>query len=237
VGQIAKLARLGELKSIRSVMRESGEEKMKAAINSILADLVLFFNVGKSMSEIQVRQTTDLIIVEKPYLSLPDLQVCFRRAKSGVYGKLFDRIDGGVIFDFIIQYEKEKTDEAENQSIYEHSRFKKKTDTEAKSAIHPDSQKIIDEIKNRLAKQIEQEREKEAIIRSSRRELSQVSDPTPEQKWLATYDLIFKKRGIWVGGSKFIDRNGVKMTMTDYLKFRSKKYTVLLNHLIDNYLC
>lgn len=216
-------------------MRETGEEKTKAAINAILADLVLFFNVGKSMTELQVRQTTDLIILEKPHLSLPDLQVCFRRAKSGVYGKLFDRIDGSVIFDFINQYEAEKTDEAENQSIYDHSQFKKKTDTEAKTGIHPDSQKIIDEIKSRLSKQIEQEREKEDIIRNSRMGLSKVSELTPEQKWMGTYDRIFKRSGEMVGGAKFIDRNGVKMSMSEYLTFRSKKYMKLLNYLIKNY--
>lgn len=239
VAQMAKMARMGELKSIRMLEKENGLITVQAGIEALVSDLALSFNVGKGMTAIQAQQAANLIILEKKHLSIQDLQVCFRRAKTGVYGKIFDRMDVGVMFDFINQYEAEKTGEAEHQSIYDHSQFKKKTDTEIKTGIHPDSQKIIDEIKSRLDAQIKQEREeqfKKATYSTS--VTSNVNDPGP--KWIAHFDKLknesrFRKYQVKAKPDDkfpiYVNRYGLTLSLDEWLLIKEKQYTRVREYL------
>lgn len=99
--------------SIAVVNREFGETHLRAFMVNVLNDLINFFNVGKSMSAVQVAQTADLVIEEFYYLKPDDLKLCFTRAKKGVYGRLYDRIDGQVILEWLRQYDQERCVQAE----------------------------------------------------------------------------------------------------------------------------
>lgn len=55
--------------SIAVVYREFGETHLRAFMVNVLNDLINFFNVGKSMSAVQVAQTADLVIEEFYYSS------------------------------------------------------------------------------------------------------------------------------------------------------------------------
>lgn len=84
--------------------KHAGETKSRALVVLILADLVKFFNVGKAMNDIQMAQTADLIFDEFYYLNIEDFKLCFNMAKSGKFGKVYDRIDGQVIMDWLSTY-------------------------------------------------------------------------------------------------------------------------------------
>ena len=56
------------------------------------------------MNDIQMAQTADLIFDEFYYLNIEDFKLCFNMAKSGKFGKVYDRIDGQVIMDWLSTY-------------------------------------------------------------------------------------------------------------------------------------
>lgn len=75
--------------------KEFGETHLRGFMVKVLNDLIDFFNVGKSIGAVQVAQTVDLIIDEYYFFKPDDFKLCFNRAKKGLYGKVYDRIDGG----------------------------------------------------------------------------------------------------------------------------------------------
>lgn len=101
----------------------------------ILNDLLDFFSVGKTMGAVQVAQTADLIIEEYYFLKPDDFKLCFSRAKKGIYGKVYDRIDGQVIFDWLNTYEKGRGSIAENDSINASSALKSRDGVRTSSIL------------------------------------------------------------------------------------------------------
>lgn len=110
--------------SIAVMNKNFGEMKLRAFMVNIIIDLVMFFNVGKTMKDTQAAQTADLIIEEFYFLKPDDFKLCFTRAKKGYYGKVFDRIDGQVIFEWLNQYINDRMITASDTSIQEAERFK-----------------------------------------------------------------------------------------------------------------
>lgn len=90
----------------------------------ILNDLLDFFSIGKTIGAIQVAATADLIIEEYYFLKPDDFKLCFNRAKKGYYGKVYDRIDGQVIFEWLNRYTNDRMTTASDTSIQEAERFK-----------------------------------------------------------------------------------------------------------------
>ena len=88
--------------------KEFGETHLRGFMVKVLNDLVDFFNVGKSIGAVQVAQTVDLIIDEYYFFKPDDFKLCFNRAKKGLYGKVYDRIDGAVILEWLGRDEKER---------------------------------------------------------------------------------------------------------------------------------
>ena len=94
--------------SIAVMNKEFGETHLRGFMVKVLNDLIDFFNVGKSIGAVQVAQTVDLIIDEYYFFKPDDFKLCFNRAKKGLYGKVYDRIDGAVILEWLGRYEKER---------------------------------------------------------------------------------------------------------------------------------
>lgn len=103
--------------SISVMNKEFGEEHLRAFMVKILNEVIDYFSVGKSIGAVQVAQVADLIIEEYYFFKPDDFKLCFNRAKKGIYGKVFDRIDGQVLFEWLSAYRKERCGEAEQQSI------------------------------------------------------------------------------------------------------------------------
>ena len=110
--------------SIAVMNKNFGETKLRAFMAKIIIYVVMFFNVGKIMNDNQAAQTADLIIEEYYFLKPDDFKLCFTRAKKGYYGKVFDRIDGQVIFEWLNQYTNDRMTTASDTSIQEAERFK-----------------------------------------------------------------------------------------------------------------
>lgn len=109
---------------ISLLKREAGEVYTKALLVKLLADLVKFFNVGKSMNSDQVAQTVDLLLQEFYFLKLEDFKVFFNRLKSGHYGQLYDVLDGSIIMTRLREYCSERIQKAEDMLIEKHEQLK-----------------------------------------------------------------------------------------------------------------
>lgn len=101
-----------------------GNMKLRAFLSKIIIETLMFFNVGKMMNDVQVALTVDLIIDEFGYFKPDDFKLCFTNAMKGNYGKLYDRIDGNIIFGWLRTYENDRFDTAENISIQESQKYK-----------------------------------------------------------------------------------------------------------------
>lgn len=108
--------------------RAESPVKARALIAHMIIDLVKFLNVGKTMNAEQVAQTAEIILYDYAYLKVEDFKLCFSKAKKGLYGKTYDRIDGQVILDFLNTYVEERIREADNQSYNDHLRAKRDVD-------------------------------------------------------------------------------------------------------------
>lgn len=84
--------------------KDAGENILRAFLVEALSDLIMFFNVGKTMNQQQLVQVVELITDNYYFLRPSELKYCFNQAKIGKYGKLYDRIDGSIIFEWIEKY-------------------------------------------------------------------------------------------------------------------------------------
>lgn len=86
------------------VKKEAGEAAVLAFLVITITDVVDFINVSKTMGAKQIIATARMIADDYYYLKPEDFKLCFNNAKKGVYGKLYDRIDGQIMLDWIERY-------------------------------------------------------------------------------------------------------------------------------------
>jgi hypothetical protein len=104
--------------------KEIGVNASTDILTILVVDIVKFFNVGKTFNKEQVIATVELILDEFPEISIADLKLCFNKAKLGEYGKLYDRLDGAIIFSWVREYCDNKMSWAINRSENEHRKYK-----------------------------------------------------------------------------------------------------------------
>lgn len=70
------------------------------------------------MGERQIAETVRMIIDDFYYLNFDDLKFCFNNAKKGKYGKIYDRIDGNIIYSWVQKYGNERVEVVYNEMYY-----------------------------------------------------------------------------------------------------------------------
>lgn len=98
--------------------KEYGEQSLQAILVIILTDLIKFFSIGKTMGQDQLVQTIRLIVEDFYYFNVEDFKLCFNNAKRGKYGKVYDRIDGNVIYEWLQKYSEERIQVAYPEGSY-----------------------------------------------------------------------------------------------------------------------
>lgn len=111
------------------------EEITREEIALLLIETNKFFSVKNGLNEDIVYDIVDLIISEYKNMTMYDIGLCFKMAKIGRFGKVYERLDGGVIMDWIYQYAKQRDKEIIRNAEDEHSRTKADNYRE-KNAIH-----------------------------------------------------------------------------------------------------
>ena len=110
--------------SVVSIVKECGENVARAALVILITDLLSFFNVENTMSAEQVATTINLLMDEYYYLKLDDFKMCFKRVMLGKYGRVYNRIDGQMILEWVHTYLMERTEVADNLSYNAHKKSK-----------------------------------------------------------------------------------------------------------------
>lgn len=99
------------LPAINTLKKMHGVEYITRALSILLDQVQLFFNVSVPMSPAQISITCDLILERFGNYKIQDFQICFRKAMAGDYGKLYNRIDGAIILEWLNTYDNERTEE------------------------------------------------------------------------------------------------------------------------------
>ena len=95
--------------------RDTSERHVLAIMTLLVNDLIDFFVVKNTMNENQLAQTINLLIEDFYYLNIEDFKLCFNNAKKGRYGKIYDRIDGMIIYEWVRMYAEERVKAAEER--------------------------------------------------------------------------------------------------------------------------
>jgi hypothetical protein len=115
---------------------------------SIMLDQVqTFFNITVPMSAPQIAITCDLILERFGNYKIQDFQICFRKAMAGDYGKLYNRIDGAIILEWLNTYDKERTEEIVKLRERKHVETKM---TAAQIFQTPAMQKVLQQVTDKM---------------------------------------------------------------------------------------
>ena len=110
--------------SIATVKRKFGDDFIQAYIEGWVVNIREFINVGKKMTDEQTRETAILIVDEYYNMNLADINLIFKNAKLGKYGKYYDRLDGQIILSWFEQHFSERCKLAAEESIREAENYK-----------------------------------------------------------------------------------------------------------------
>ncbi len=110
--------------TLGEVKRTYGYEFLQAYLEGWIVNLREFVNIGKKMTDMQTFETAMIILQDYKFLTIADINLLFKRAKSGYYGNLYDRLDGQIIIGWFRRYFSERCDAAEEDSINEASQYK-----------------------------------------------------------------------------------------------------------------
>lgn len=84
-----------------------------------IGQCVLYFNVGKTMGPEQIKHVVEMLLNDPILKNLKpeDYRVFFEDMKKGVYGNLYDRFDGQIIFKNATAYADQRQSLIETESI------------------------------------------------------------------------------------------------------------------------
>lgn len=117
-------------------IKRYGKKEIRAQLTAMILETSTFFNLGKNINEEQAAETAVLLIEKYPVETLEDFAICLKKAKMGAYGKVYDRLDGHIIFEWFASYLDEKY------------RIRERLIEEEKKRIAEENQRKADEIQN-----------------------------------------------------------------------------------------
>lgn len=156
------------------------------------------------MTPEQRTETISLACDTYHYWKLDDFKFVFKGIKTGRYGKLFNRIDGGFIFDCFRVHDSERKVEREQMNK-----------VEPLTKPNPEGQKKVIEI---LKEFVEKDKPIDKKVGRYKTEYDVVC-----QDALTEFDKIYKK-GKETNGTRFIKVDGKMMDQTEFMDYKVKEY-------------
>lgn len=121
--------------SITKLCKEN-KEICTNEIALLLADTNQFFNVKNGLSEDMIYDIADLIIAEYKHYTMYDIGLCFKMAKLGRFGKVYERLDGGTVMDWLNQYEIQRDKSIIRNAEDKHAQTKENTYRDKKNWLN-----------------------------------------------------------------------------------------------------
>ena len=215
----------------------------------LIAEFVLFLNLGKNMNDTQVKMTAQMLIDDDQMKSLKpeDYKLIFEKAKMGHYGKFFDRMDGQVIFEICQQYMAERISFCEHLNDNTHAQNKTKP-----FICHPEVvegyKKLAEEIKkiddtrkqsSTIVRLIDNKYYVEKVEPAAEQEFKPRPriEPSEEQKlanqWMKQFDQMPDEGDAMGGkkGPKFVRMEyGQIVNLTEFLEIKYAEHLALKSH-------
>lgn len=212
------LSETQSLVQIAQAVPENGKERVRALLNVMIADLVAFFSVGKTMGAHQVIETAGFIWDDYKHLKPEDVKLCFDRIKKGFYGKIYDRIDGNLILDALASYDDDRTEQIELIRANQSSLAKKKL----LLTTYEGSQEQGEALKALISDVAKRMRERKAL---EQKPIERVPNPINDmhQRWLRQFDELYRRNAPCVG-KRFIKRYGKWLDITEYMQHKQWQY-------------
>lgn len=186
----------------------------RALLTLLISGAVKSLNVGKTMVDFQIAQCVDLILEDERMKSLKpdDFKLCFNNALKGHYGKVFDRIDSLIIFEWLNTYIEERTAIIEQ----EHDQFHTLTKNEKINPldINIEGQKKVVEI---LKAAVQQE-EVQSTIKDRPRNTF-----THHQELLNEFEALYYKTGFENAGGRFVKVEGKNLNQIEFVEYKIKQ--------------
>lgn len=110
--------------SIVSLQKRFGSDFIQAYIATWLINLNAFLNLKYPMSEQQIEETAEFIINDFYSLTVVDVYLIMRNAKTGFYGKFYESLNGAMILTWFNNYFEERCNVFEEMSIQESNELK-----------------------------------------------------------------------------------------------------------------
>ena len=95
--------------SLQKIAKEQGNEKVVDLISILIIEVLEWFNVKNSMTDTQIVDASYMIYNDFKHFNLYDIGLCFNQGKTCKYGKVYDRIDGGILFEWLTRYDIDRT--------------------------------------------------------------------------------------------------------------------------------
>lgn len=182
---------------------KNGTELVKALLVKEIESLCSFFNVT-SMNVQQRVETINLACEKLNHWKLDDFKMCFKNAKTGQYGKIFNRLDGGVIFEWFRAYDAERMAQSESLN---------KADMPTKP--NQEGQKKVIEI---LSEFVDKEKPYNKKVGRVKTEYDVVC-----REALTEFDRIYKA-GKETNGKRYIKVNGKMLDQVEFMDYKIKEY-------------
>lgn len=112
--------------SVAALATEYDDVFVNALMYTWFEEFVGFYSTNGTMSPLQIRATIDIVREEYPHYKPDDFKLFFKMAWKGYFGKVYGRIDGEVIMDWLRQYDIRRDTEAQNESIREADYYNKR---------------------------------------------------------------------------------------------------------------
>ena len=130
--------------SLKKLQRLEGDNAVNLLLANALDELQVYFNLERQMTLPQIEMTIDIIKENFYYFSAEDFSQCFRAAMSGKYGKIYNRLDGAVIMDWLRTYDIERTEKIVYEQMQKNSEQNK--DIMSLDNFNTAIKKIMDEL-------------------------------------------------------------------------------------------
>jgi len=97
-----------ETPTLATVKKYQGEIDMNATLHYLIYWVRDSLSVGKSLTDKQIAIAGELIFDDYYYLTIADFKLCFKKGIKGEYGKLYDRIDTQILYEWVSAYANER---------------------------------------------------------------------------------------------------------------------------------
>lgn len=215
-----------------STIARIGKDNPNVAISLLVVminDLADTFNIGKNMGAVQVMEGAQIIFNTHGLLKIADFALFFNKAKTGQYGKVYDRLDIAVICEWLNRFVADKEEQIEFYWKNEQENHNKENVQNLLSAATiADSdtakeyiKKISDEIKKAKINNVSQ------ILKTSKPiEINDIQKI--HSKWAADFFNIWS-RGERRSGKQFIKKYGRMIDVNEYLERKQYQHNLFLS--------